>query len=405
MLFRSAESAKKADPTRRGRFNFGEKTVLALCDEATIVSTKGGVRFAADGRHVIRKCRTRGTLFTGRLRMTNDEMAACVALVQRLFVPSHVVTRFNGMALEERTPIAEFSAVLTTDIADADGNLVRRPRRTAVAIFEPRDAEPGMLYELGIPVVETGDTYHVDVRQKVPLNLNRDNVPPSFLRDVRTHVVNQMHDRLTAATANTPWVRNALADPKITADAVRSIVQCRFGDKTVAYDPSDIEANKRAVSNGYTVVTGSQMSKDEWSNVRRAGSLPAAGRVTPTPKPFTPGGKPLKVLERADWTAVESLFDAKVRRLARVLLGFEVELVLANDPGWRFNGAYGGRRLTLNRSSLPPGLPLTEAVVDLLLHEFGHEFCSDHLSSAYHEALTMLGARLAFAVARDPTLV
>ena len=27
-----------------------------------------------------------------------------------------------------------------------------------------------MLYELGIPVVETGDKWHYSVRQKVPLN-------------------------------------------------------------------------------------------------------------------------------------------------------------------------------------------------------------------------------------------
>lgn len=37
-----AESGKKGNPQQRGRFNLGEKLVLALCDEVTIQTTKGG---------------------------------------------------------------------------------------------------------------------------------------------------------------------------------------------------------------------------------------------------------------------------------------------------------------------------------------------------------------------------
>ena len=38
-------------------------------------------------------------------------------------------------------------------------------------------------------------------------------------------------------------------------------------------------------------------------------------------------------------------------------------------------------------------------LVQLLIHEFVHEFSSDHLSSEYHEALCRIGAKL-FAVAK-----
>lgn len=31
---------------------------------------------------------------------------------------------------------------------------------------------------------------------------------------------------------------------------------------------------------------------------------------------------------------------------------------------------------------------------ELLIHEFGHEYCGDHLSDKYHEALSRLGAKL-----------
>ena len=56
-----AESEKKGDPEKRGRFNLGEKLVLAACLEATITSTKGTVMFGPNGRTTSRKRRDAGT--------------------------------------------------------------------------------------------------------------------------------------------------------------------------------------------------------------------------------------------------------------------------------------------------------------------------------------------------------
>ena len=38
-----AESDKKSDPSKRGRFNLGEKLVLACCEQAEITSTTGTI--------------------------------------------------------------------------------------------------------------------------------------------------------------------------------------------------------------------------------------------------------------------------------------------------------------------------------------------------------------------------
>ena len=46
-----ASSSKKANPEQRGRFNLGEKLVLAISDEVTIRTTKGSIRFDGNGRH------------------------------------------------------------------------------------------------------------------------------------------------------------------------------------------------------------------------------------------------------------------------------------------------------------------------------------------------------------------
>jgi hypothetical protein len=53
--------------------------------------------------------------------------------------------------------------------------------------------------------------------------------------------------------------------------------------------------------------------------------------------------------------------------------------------------------LVLNRSAIPRREyedGITEAFVELLVHEFGHQFCGDHLSDEYHRGLCRIGARV-----------
>jgi hypothetical protein len=174
-----AESKKKADATKRGRFNLGEKLVLALFETATITTTKGQVEFANGKRtNYPRRKRDIGTIFEGRLRMTRDEYAQVCEAVHRLIIPPGIEVTFNGVRLAPSKPMHIFETTLGTVIGDAEGNLRPSRRKTAVEIHEGE----GAIYEMGIPVVETDLPVRVNVMQKVPLNTDRDNVTPSFLR-------------------------------------------------------------------------------------------------------------------------------------------------------------------------------------------------------------------------------
>src|SRR5207249_4486230 len=68
-----ADSAKKTNPEQRGRFNLGEKLVLAICDEVTIRTTKGGLRFDSEGRHRLRSTQPTGSRIECVVRMTSEE--------------------------------------------------------------------------------------------------------------------------------------------------------------------------------------------------------------------------------------------------------------------------------------------------------------------------------------------
>jgi hypothetical protein len=62
-----AESRKKDNAEQRGRFNVGDKLVLATARSATISTTTGTMVFDPEGRHFRRMKRAAGSQFTGVL--------------------------------------------------------------------------------------------------------------------------------------------------------------------------------------------------------------------------------------------------------------------------------------------------------------------------------------------------
>jgi hypothetical protein len=406
-----AESAKKSDPTKRGRFNIGEKLVLALCEEASIKTTTGTIIFDAKGRRTSREKTESGTLFGGVLKMTAPEVEACFEAVTKVIPPQDIrkSTYFNGQRLASPKLVGTTQVSLATEVSDDEGRLVPATRLTGVKIYEPREGEVGTLYEMGIPIVETGDRWHANVMQKVPLTLDRDNVKPAYLSKVRYVVAERMARELTEDDANSPWVKDATTryGSVMSSELVRDIARLRFGDKRVSFDPSDPEANSLAVSKGYTVVHGRSMSKPEWEAMRRVDAILPAGQVTPSPKPFHPDGEPLVTIPKKEWSEPIANFARYAERLAFELMGVKAVVTIANDFNWHFNGAYGkGGDLTVNVARV--GYKWFEGSIarvnEFLIHEFGHEYSDDHLSSEYHDALCRLGGDLSQLILDKPLL-
>lgn len=277
-----APSGKKSDPTKRGRFNLGEKLVLALCDQAQVTSTRGGVRFDSDGRHELPERRQAGSEFRAVIRLDAPDVAEVVDALSTLIPPPGILTTVNGVTLESRDPASTFTATLRTEAADAAGALRATRRSTAIRLFKPAAGETPHLYEMGIPVVETDLPWHVDVSQKVPLDFERTNVTPAYARELRVVVLNETASQLTSEQASSGWAKEAAGDPRASDTAVSSVITKRFGPKVVSYDPSDPQANAEAVLKGYTVVTGGSLSKGEWEQARRCGAIKPAGQVTPS---------------------------------------------------------------------------------------------------------------------------
>lgn len=374
-------SYKKADPTKAGRFNLGEKLVLAIAREAEIQTMNGSVKFGEHGREETRF-------------KTVPEREEAERLIRSLLVPDHITLTLNGEVIPSRLPVVTFFASLETERADEEGNLRPATRRGTVNVYEPLPGEKGTLYELGIPVVETGDRWHVSVEQKVPVSLDRTGlVTPGWLRDLRAEVLNHTAEFLTEEQAAERWVAVALEDDRVNAEAVQTVVTTRFGEDAVIYDPSDPEANRIAASEGRAVIHGGTFSRKAWEHVRAAEAILPAGKVTPSPKPFEREGETLTEVDTADYPELVAYME----RFARAVLGFTPRIRFVRQADWPFRATYGiGSGLTWNLACAPTRVGTVE-VDDLLIHEYAHHFGS-HLSQQYDHALSKLGAKAIAAV-------
>lgn len=403
-----AESAKKSDPSKRGRFNLGEKLVIAVCQDAAIETTKGTILFTGKGRQHVAKKRAKGSKFTGTVRMTKDEEAEVVAVVATLLPPLHITTTFNFTDVEPRKVLVEFDATLRTEIADDEGRLKPTTRKTQVEVYEPREGEIGTLYELGIPVVETGDRYHVNVMQKVPLNTDRDNVTPAYLRDVRALTLNAVHQFLVDDDTREDWVTEAIQDDKVTSDAIESVMTGRYGAQRVIMDPTDPEANRIAASEGYTVIPGGALPKGAWANVRTHGVALPAGKVTPSPGSGDQSDEALKLMNPDHYPDAVAQVVEFSKVLAMRLMGVDLTVKVAQAPSQPYGATYSQSTATmvLNYGRLGHGWfagDLT-SILDLLFDEFGHEYSSNHLDRAYYKALRTLGAKAVQLALYEPSV-
>jgi hypothetical protein len=395
-----AESDKKVNPQKRGKFNMGEKLVLAVCESAQILTTTGEVRFDDDGRHVGRKRSDKGSCFSGRIRMTREELAEVLATGRRLISPPDVVTTINKEPLAPRKRLKEFVGTLATDIANEEGYLVRRGRSTSIHVYEAmlkgEDGRPeGWLYEMGIPICAIGDRWDVDIQQKVPLNMERNSVPEAYLRDVRVYLLNEMYTQLRPEDAKSVAVQAAMEDSRVKPEAVDVVLTHRFGEKRAVWDPSDLEANRRLTAEGFTVIPGGTFTKAAWENIRDKPS----GQIRPTPKPYSddPNAEPARFIPEDEWTeALKAMAEYAqeygwrlIRKAVRVR--FERNRMTSD---WIAN--YGAGCLIFNHDRL--GKSWFEqgpraAVNELLIHEFAHDAEHNHLSTDFYKALQKLGAR------------
>ena len=402
-----AESDKKDKATKRGRFSAGDKYVLAMMRQATVTSTTGQVVFQSNGqRKTNDEKRTEvGSEFKGVLNMTDEDYNDITGKIGYIIPP--VPTFINGQQVAPRTPVHSFKVTLPTEIADDAGILRSRKRETTVNLYALREGETAHLYEMGIPVVPIDENleWHVDIQQKVPLNIERDNVNPSYLRDVYTAVAIEKIDEVAEGGASAPWLTIAAENTKTDKTTTRKIFIKRFGENAVLHDQGDLGANREAVAAGKTVVPKGSMPPEMRKNVLAAG-VKKAGEEYST-----------KFRGTSKIVPEEELTNAA--RQYRQFITDVAPLVLPERPlkGVKIVSDPDSKMLGCTQWLDPKGFEFTVNLAchnclnwadnySLFIHELAHFYVqrNDHLFEGFWRAVDDMGGRLASVALVHPEL-
>jgi hypothetical protein len=400
------DTEKRDDPTKAGQFTTGEKKFLALCESASIESTKGTLVFMKKGKEEDRQFfpkrkRACGTLVRGVMLVRDEKDWENIVSGMEMLIPRHgQQIIFNGAEIQPRTPVLTFAETLQTVKATSKLDRRMRPemRETSVLLYEPMSNEKPTLYELGLPVVEIECRWHINIAQRVPLNSDRDNVQPKFLSGLLARVMNHAHAFLKGEDLQKPWVIEATSHPDINQAAYKDTMDKVYGEKKVVVDPNDPESAKRAMSEGYTPIYGRTLTSGQHDNNRKFGLIPASSSVFPTPTAYGVGGEPAEILSEDELTDGMKMVRSYMVKIGSRLIGQDVVVNIIKKGSHGFGACYieGGRiDLFLNnlgRRWFEEGI--TEDVDALLIHELGHHYCSDHYDKEYFRALCRLGAQM-----------
>jgi hypothetical protein len=394
-------SSKKADPTKRGRFNAGEKFVLVMCESAKVTSTTGQIVFLANGkRKETDVCTQAGTVFEGVLEMTVEEWLEVGRQVQLLLPP--IPTTYNGVKVRQRNPRNVFEETLPTEVANDRGVLTQRKRKAEVRVYDVQLGEMPTIYERGIPVVEIDNKYHVSVEQKIPLNTERDNVTPGYLKTLNTVVLNAMKDYIKGEEATAAWVTMALGNTdKVTPEAAAAVLRERYGDKPALQDNRDIGSIKEATAQGFNVVPARAFTKQERETLKKHNLLKPTSHYCPTEKPLT---EPKKTLNPSEYDADQKRYIQLIKEVSPLLIGRTAEVKIIDDEALKIRGC-----TRWEAQGIPSDMFVFEinlAFHDcsdwhgnyyLLLHELAHHKVqrNDHLHEDFYQTVNILGAKLA----------
>ena len=400
-----AESAKANDPTKRGRFNEGEKNVLCLAIEASVTTVTGQVCFNRERRWTGSERRKRGSEFYMKFELTQREYFDICMKTMLLIPPKDIITVFNGQEMPHRAPDLQFETRLRTPI-----NGRNDLRKTDVRLYHTYGKQ-AWLFEMGIPVVPLGDDpWHINIMQKVPVGRDRDNIQPSYLADVRVGTFNKFFDKIPASQQSLLSMQAAAGNPKSSREAVEAHMKGRFGNDFVMEDPADEGSKEECQSKGIVVIERNDLSPELRKRLRKMKDkknpkkayLRKAGEVCPTN--IVPELD--NVVEPADYDEDTANYVALIERLAPRLINRSVNAVVVKDDSTGIQGCFKYKSGTMYVNLDCHDTSNVADNFELLIHEFAHNTVNSnaHLKDVFYKTEEEIAGKLMVLALEEPEL-
>lgn len=372
-------TSKRGDPTKRGRFNYGEKIVLARAKTAVIITTKGSVVFDNTGRHNLAAKRKSGSKISIYFdRWSDKDFKQAVAFLKRLRPPQNVVTTLNGEVIPHEEPLVIHKTTLQTEFTkpvEGATVMVKTKRATALHIHN-RAGDVAYLYEMGMPVCEISGIYDVDVQQKIPLSQDRTVVPMGFIQDIYAEVLNAMHQEMPADAMEKSSMKLAMEDDRMTPDTTKAVFERLVGTNAVIQSHS-ADSDQEAARQGVTLVPSRMFGSEVNSKLRDAGVQTSMQRFSRDVavrelEGLMPGDfKPLNTGDPAHQN-----FLGYAKMLAEQVYGaFDFKVQLAQWTGTDVQGLNRGRNHVMFNVNMMSRRDMEAPVTNytsLILHELAH---------------------------------
>ena len=209
-------------------------------------------------------------------------------------------------------------------------------------------------------------------------------------------ILNDTYDLLTPDQASALWVRQATKHKRINKEALGAVLKKRFGDKFLSSNPFDVNANDDAIANGYHLVNGSEMTKEEWDISKRLGLMISSTSLF--------GTKGLEDEPEVSPTDRQREYATLAKRVAKEFLGIDIRVKFVKSDSIQ-RACYGGRELILNLTQLGNGFftskNWTYDNYHIIIHEVCHEY-GHHTETAYMNNLSKLGGKLLVQALNNP---
>jgi hypothetical protein len=378
-------SGKEDSYRLRGRLGQGVKEVLALAEQAEVLSRGKRALF-----HVVKDKRVMdidkaetdsGTYIRFWMPWTSKNIVRDLTDYLNTFLVPLTPPRelwVNGQKVEPRKYFKRFDVELTTELFN-ESKWVRRTRPGQLELVKCKDGEKPYIYEMGIPVapIDWNQPYHINVLMRVPMNPRRDAVAAGYMKDVYAILLPQLMDAMPAEEMRDEWVSTAVE--KLEPELQKTIVVKAFGENAVRSVPS--------------------MGKHDFdSDARELGRDPIQSRLLPSGlrravETFLPTSKDIEMQRRQNIEAAAQTDvpkDPKAERARAVLqwlasesLGTIVEAKIVPEidgPTGKAIAAWAsGARLLLSNEFRGDWIdPFAARTLGLLVHEMAHEIAAHH---------------------------
>ena len=388
-----ADTYKRRDPTKRGRFNLGEKQVLSICESAIVSTTKGLVTFDEKGRQESKPIRDKGSVIQVEFKGTHKEYKELIEHAKKLLVPEGIQYIVDGDVIPPKTVFKTFEASLDTEILK-DGAMVSTSRKTMINLIKSNSIN--YIYEMGIPVMKTDCTWSIDIQQKIPLAVDRETIRPYYLQYLYAIVLNNTYEEIPKDDISAVWVRSGMKDERCNAGTVNAVMTKRYGEKFCIANPNDKASMDEALSRGYNVIYGSELSKEEWNHLKETVDIQSSTALF--------GDSNLELAKPVEPNLKQKQVGEYAKKIAKRILDIDITVKYVDNPKASMLACYGGRVLTFNVGKLNNGFfdkPISIRTTDLIIHELGHEN-GWHVEYDYHQLLTKLGAELTILALNEP---